>query len=87
MLKFSPYMILIGGVDDATLDLNYNCCLIKSRGKNPQCCKFYSPIDYGVFDLTDAFKARGMVAFGPRGNPCNPCGPPSILEYPKLYAR
>lgn len=73
MLHYTPYMILIGGVDDTTLDLQYACC---TGNVNPT-----------TMDLTSAFKARGQIAFGPKGNPCCPCGPPSINKYPNLYYR
>lgn len=73
MMKFSPYMILIGGVDDYTLNLNYACCS--------------GNINSTTMDMTTAFKQRGAIAFGPKGNACNPCGPPDINKYQYLYAR
>ena len=73
MMKFSPYMILIGGVDDTTLDLKQTCCKINSSIKYgyplPHICK-------GAFDLTTAFKQRGAMGFTPM---------PNITKHPSAY--
>lgn len=70
-------MILIGGVDDTTLNLKQTCCRIKNG----------LPVCKSALDLTTAFKQRGAIAFGPKGNPCSPCGAPSVNKYPYLYAK
>lgn len=74
-------MILIGGVDDTTLNLKHSCCRISNIGLT------MSDMPSGTFDLTDACRQRGMVAFGPRGNPISEFGPPDVNKYRMLYAR